>query len=838
MFQTTNQISDNHNHIDIHKETLIEASNILKIYGATKAIDDVCLTLQTGQALGLVGANGAGKSTLMRVIAGVTKPNSGILKILDNEIDLSKYLPSQATKLGIRVVYQELSLCTNLKIYENFYIEQNHRFKGSKWRKAASEEARKALDAVFPNNNINPSQVVGNLTIAQRQMVEIARAASDPDIKLLILDEPTSSLGAEQTNQLIDYILETKKTGVSFIFISHRLNEVLQICDKISVLQNGHLKCNVQASSIDEAFLVQEISVGLPTEQYCSESETKVKSIKEYTEVIIDIKGLSTDQLKNIDVRMYEGEIIGVAGLEGGGQKALLNELYKASNKKGYAGAISLNDTVAYVSGDRTKEGVFPLWSILNNMSITKLTRFKDSFLVDKKTEYEWGKEWQERLKIKASDMNNPLLSLSGGNQQKALIARALLSDAKIIILDDPSRGVDVETKRQLLQLYKEVVAQGKLVIWYSTEDEELTGCDRVLVMRGGQIVKELVGDKITKDHIIESSFIKVEDKKGDKYNIGKASLGNKILDFFNSQKTVMPLIIMIIIFALIGIRQPNAISGFGLTLLIGSAVPLVFAAISQMFIITASDIDLGLGAYLGFTNVISATLLVNNPFLGVLVLALGILGYGVLAIIIHKRKLPSIVVSVGASFIWLGIAISIMQKPGGSSPEWLMKFFNFSFPVIPFPIIISFVIALIAYLMIIRSRYGTVLRGFGNNANSIARSGWSTLKARVTLYLLSGFFGVLGGISLTGITTAADANSANSYTLLTIAAVVMGGGELTGGIVEPFGVAIGAITLSMVGALIGFLDINSSFQPAVQGSLLFLILAIRAAMRRKNNEN
>lgn len=837
MAQNNIQLSENDQ--SSHKNILVEASDIQKIYGATKAVDNVSLSLHTGQALGLVGANGAGKSTMMRIIAGVTRPNSGSLRFFSSDVDLEHYTPAQARQLGIRVVYQELSLCTNLKAYENFYIEQHQRFTGRGWRKHALEAVRKALDDVFPGNNINPSEAVENLTIAQRQMVEIARAASDPDLKLLILDEPTSSLGAEKTKQLIEYVLKTKKKGTSFIFISHRLNEVLQICDQITVMNNGRLKCNVEASTVDEEFLVQEMSGSMSVERRDCRTETKDKCNEENRKVVININAMNTDELHDINVNMYEGEIVGLAGLEGSGQKDILHALYKASNSMIKSGNISLNDTVAYVSGDRTKEGVFPLWSIIKNMTVTKLTRFRDSVLIDKKREAELGKEWYENLNIKSSDMNAPLVSLSGGNQQKVLIARALLSNAKIILLDDPSRGVDVETKRQLLQLYKEVASQGKLVIWYSTEDEELTGCDRVLVMRDGYIVKELVGDEISKDRIIESSFItvKTENSKDKKKNNSK-SIGTKAINFFNTQRAAMPLIAMIIIFSVIGINQPNALSGFGLNLLIGSAVPLVFAAISQMFIITASDIDLGLGAYLGFTNVISATLLLSKPILGILVLALGILGYGALAALIHKRKLPSIVVSVGASFIWLGTAISIMEKPGGSSPEWLMKFFNFSFPVIPFPVIISIVIAVVAYLVIIRSSYGTVLRGFGNNPRSIERSGWSTLKARVSLYLLAGLFGTLAGMSLTGITTAADANSASSYTLLTVAAVVMGGGELAGGIVDPFGVVIGAITLSMVGALIGFIDIGNSFQPAVQGGLLFLILAIRTAMRRKHNEH
>lgn len=819
----------------LSSDMLVEASNIVKIYGVTKAVDDMKLSIHTGEVVGLVGANGAGKSTLTRIVSGVTRPTEGEMRLLSENIDFAHYSAAYARKLGVRVVYQELSLCTNLKVYENFYLEQNQRLKGSKWRKDAYAVAKEALDLVFPNNNIEPSEEVGNLTIAQRQMVEISRAASDPDLKLLILDEPTSSLGAEQAIQLQDFIMKAKKRGISFIFITHKLKEILAVSDTIVIMSNGKLKWCGEAAEVTEEELVEKMSGSGGIVQISHEENYEKIINKDGKNLKIDINNLNTGSLHDINVKMYGGEIIGVAGLEGSGQKALLHTCYEASKKK-KNNAISINDTVAFVSGDRAKEGVFPLWSIIKNMTVTKLTKYSDGLVIDKEKEIKWGEEWFEKLKVKSSDLHAPILSLSGGNQQKIMIARALLSNAKIIFLDDPSRGVDVETKRQLFQLYKEAAEEGKVIIWYSTEDEELTGCDRVLVMRDGHVVKELEGNEITKDKIIESSFINVkkENKEEEKVKDKKQS---KLSSYLKS-RTLMPFIAMVLIFAAIGAAHPEALSGFGISLLLGSAIPLVLAAISQMFIITASDIDLGLGAYLGFTNVVSAILLVTNPSLGIITLLLGIAGYAVLAALIHMRKIPAIVVSLGASFIWLGTAVTIQAKPGGSSPEWLSKFFNLPIPAIPEPVILSLVIAVIAYLIIIYSPYGTVLRGFGNNPKSIERSGWSTLKARVSLYILAALFGTFAGLSLTGITTAADANSASSYTLLTIASVVLGGGELEGGIVEPFGVVFGAITLSMIGAFLGFVNIGSNFQPAFQGGLLFLILAIRISMRRKKNEN
>lgn len=811
---------------------VIELSKIVKTYGSTRAVDEMSIIINPGEVVGLVGANGAGKSTLMKIIAGVTKPDSGFYKFGGKEIDLKSYSTAVARELGIRVVYQELSLCTNLKVYENFYIEQYHRINGRNWHKQAREISRKALDIVFPGNNIDCNVTVDMLTIAQRQMVDIARAAVDPALKLLILDEPTSSLGSEQTSQLQNFIQDAKKKGIAFVFISHRLNEVLELSDRIYVMQNGRLCWTGLASDINETELVQKMGSAASGLFSSKNIECKKKIVKPQDKSPkVVITDLNTEQLHNINLKFCAGEIIGIAGLEGSGQRQLLHALYQAERKKN--NNIRIDGRMAYVSGDRIKEGIFQHWSIKKNASITKLMHYDKPLVIDNKKESQWVSEWFNRLKIKAPDINTPLIGLSGGNQQKVLIARALLSNADIILLDDPTRGVDVETKQQLYSLFREVANEGKVIIWYSSEDEELLQCDKVYVMNSGYVVQELQGE-ITKEQIIDASFRSIEQTKSISKQVVTQNRFSKYFALLRGQRTIMSLIAMFFIFIIMGIVHPSAVSIFGLTLLIDSSIPLILSTISQMFIIAASDIDLGIGAYIGFINVISATIFVKKPILGLLIMLGGILAYSAEGVLVQLRKIPSIIVTLGSSFVWFGTAITILERPGGSSPQWLTNFFNISVPIIPEPIILAVVFGVIAYLILIHSPYGTVLRGFGNNPQAVVRCGWSQLKARVSLYTLAGIFGTLAGISLTGITTAADANAAQSYTLLTVAAVVMGGGELVGGIVEPFGVVFGAVTLSMIGALLGFLNVSSTYQSAVQGGILFAILAIRLAMRRR----
>ena len=235
---------------------LIQADHFRKVYFPTVAVDDISISIYKGDILALVGANGAGKSTLTKALSGVINCDEGELYVEGKEVDLSSYSPLTARKLGIRVVHQELSLCKNLTVYENFYVEQPQSAKGSNWRKKARQMAKEALDKVFPEHGIDVNAGLDKLSIAQQQMVEIARATCDPDMRLMILDEPTSSLPAEQTGQLQDYLMRTAKEGMTYIYISHRLNEIMTIANRVYIMQNGNKKWEGSIHETSEEHMV------------------------------------------------------------------------------------------------------------------------------------------------------------------------------------------------------------------------------------------------------------------------------------------------------------------------------------------------------------------------------------------------------------------------------------------------------------------------------------------------------------------------------------------------------------------------------------------------------
>jgi ribose transport system ATP-binding protein len=808
----------------MEQNSLFELKSITKTYGATVALKDVSVAIRPGEIIGLIGANGAGKSTLTRVISGVTFPNAGELFREGVPIRLGAYTPAAASRMGVRVVYQELSLCTNLTVLENFYVEQHATIRNARrWRKDVFEKTQKALDDVFPDHGIDPKTLLSALSIAHRQMVEIARALSMSGLKLLILDEPTSSLGAAQAGQLMRSLGTLTERGASVLFISHRLREIVDIADRIVVMRNGQKIWEGENENVDEASLVDKMAgeesataQGRPRIAGASEAEKRNQA------VFLRSRKLKGNGLCGLDVDLHGGELVGVAGLDGSGQREFLKTLFFARGKAG--GQVEKAGRLAYVTGDRKKEGIFPLWSVSDNMSIVELNKSPLFRVLNVSGLTAKVDRWFTSLAVKAPDAQTQILSLSGGNQQKVLVARALLAEADVIILDDPTKGVDVGTKRQMHGLFREAASNGKLLLWYSTEDEELEYCSRILVFRYGQIVKELTGDEISKNRIIEASFGGEDLLVRSETSVGKRRA-------FQSTFLV-PLLAMLGVFLLSGVLQNGVFSRFGVDLLLAGSIPLICAALSQMFIIGLSQIDLGVGAFMGLSSVLCATVLQQRPLLGVIALVGSVVVYGAMGALIYLRNIPAVIVTMGMSFVWTGIGYTMQESPGGHAPEWLVGIFNLKLPI-PESAIVAVLLGLVGFL-IYRSRYGTILKAFGNNPAAVQRSGWSPLKAIIVGYGVASIFAIIGGMLITAASGASDINSTKSYTMLTVAAVVMGGSELLGGIVSPWGTIIGAITLSLVGALIAFLRLNSSYVTAVQGLILIGILASRLLRKGK----
>ena len=481
-------------------EPIVRLDGVEKSFGAVHALAGVDLAIDRGECVGLVGHNGAGKSTLMNVLSGTIRPDRGAVTIRGAGVT-EGYSVAAATRSGIRCVFQELSLCPNLTVAENARIT-HPALSGFGWRRRAGALILGMLDEIFPGHGIGAVDVVGDLSIARRQMVEIARAFSvtDTAADLVILDEPTSSLDTHVAEQLLAFVRRFVAGGGACILISHLLGEILSTAHRIVVMRDGAVVAEKPADAFTRDTLVA--AMGSVAKSSASDDETFVSKRSKGTP---RLRARPESQQDAQELIAHRGEIVGLAGLEGHGQAAMLLRLAGASDDAG--GEAMVDGPVALVAGDRQNDGLFPLWSIGKNIAVRSLRNLRRGILIDTSREDAMGEEWRTRINIRTPDIQHNILSLSGGNQQKALFARALGSDAEIVLMDDPMRGVDVGTKQEVYSLIRDEAAKGRTFVWYTTEMDELDHCDHVYVFRDGRIVADLSRNELTEEKVLHSSF-------------------------------------------------------------------------------------------------------------------------------------------------------------------------------------------------------------------------------------------------------------------------------------------------------------------------------------------
>lgn len=808
-----------------HKEgqkPYLSLKGIDRFFGITKALQKVDLDIYEGEVIGLVGPNGAGKSTMMKILTGVLPKTAG--QIIYNGVPEENYNAKIAKQIGVSCAYQDLSLCTNLSIFENFaMLNVSHSIAPSKnWRNKTKAEVEKLLEKYFPGSNIDVTKPIETLSLTDRQVVEICKTLMADHLKILILDEPTSALSSDKAEQLHKIVAELSEKGVAVIYISHKLDEIRKVSDRIVMLTNGQNRGEFYSDEITQEELIMHMG---------GASEKKERVARDFSENedMLTITDLKAKGLNGVSLNLKRGEIIGISGLAGSGQQELLQQIYGARKKQ--KEGIELNGSIAYVSGDRATEGVFQFWNIKNNILVANLDRVKGKLLIDSGKANASAQEWYDKLKFRAEGIESNIMSLSGGNQQKALIARGIASEADIIILNDPTAGVDIGTKQDIYKLLDDTREMGKSIILYSTEDLEMEICDRVYVMRDGYVTKELIGDEIDVPNIVKAAFIETEKKE---VKEKKKSAFAQYL----SAPWMLPLITLILIFAANVCINPKLMTYAGMRMKISSALPLIFAALGQMFIVMCGDVDMGNGYSIGLVNVIVGIWLTGNPLVGFLGLVIFVGLYMALAALIKIRQIPAIVVTMGAQFVWYGLALIICPTPGGKCPQWLSDFLRIKTPVIPLPIIIAVVTGLACWYLLYRCRYGIVLRGAGNNVQALERSGWSYLLAKVVAYGIAGFFVVLAGMAYTNTCNGADANSSVNYNMMSIATVILGGCDMAGGLPVPVGVVMAAIVMNLINSLLTAMKMNSNYQTAIIGLILIGVLALKFLIHRGERDH
>ena len=492
----------------------LSARSIVKHYGGVTALSDGNLDVRTGEVVALIGANGSGKSTMSKVINGVVVLDGGQLLLDDKPIHFSS--PQAAKNMGIATVFQELSLIPKMTVAENIWLtrEPLNRF-GSVNRKAIQEKTQELLSFFRGTykTDLRPDDPVGALSPDEKQIIEILKAISfDP--WMVILDEATASLDSRQVQRLFELVAQWKEQGKAIVFVSHRMEEIFRIADKYSVLRNGK---TVGAGDMKEINEKQLVRLMIEKESVFSFSRGEAKAGGEPKPVCIEARDLRTDTLHGVSFSVREGELVGVGGLRGQGQRDLLLSLF---GDIPYSGTVSIfgSETrmrhpreamkrgMALVPGDRAREGLLYIRSILENLQLPSWKRY--GFPLRMGRARKDASEAGASLNLKMAGLNEPVSSLSGGNAQKVVLGKWLMREAKLLLLDDPTKGVDVGTKAEIYALLTRLCSEGRTILFYSSDDEELVGlCDRVLVLHDGIIRSELSGDSLTKENLISASL-------------------------------------------------------------------------------------------------------------------------------------------------------------------------------------------------------------------------------------------------------------------------------------------------------------------------------------------
>ncbi len=498
------------------KPPVLEAHLVNKRFGNTIALNNATFVCQPGSIHALLGENGAGKSTLIKIIAGVVTPDSGTIKIEGSISDIKS--PMQAARHGILPVFQELSLLPDLTIAENIFISNPPKNRFGIIHRGRLKQATEALCAELGFEHLNPNALVNEIPLAQRQLIEIAKAFSH-NPRLLILDEGTSALAVQDVRVVFDVIRRMRDQGRSVIFISHRMSEVEEIADTLTIFRDGEDVGSFPMGAVSHEEMVQ-LMIGRKLEQVFP-----VKPVLAQTSSpILEVEHLFWEPtLHSINLQVGKGEIVGLGGLDGQGQAELLFALFgvlrgvqgsvridgQAVKITSPSAAISKQNRMALIPEDRKTQGLILPMSVGDNAVLSVIDRLLNSFgLVDNQKERSTIQQIIERMQVKVDSPRAPVRSLSGGNQQKVVIGKWLLTEAKIYLLHDPTRGIDVGTKQEIYQLIRKLADNGAGILFFSTELSELVGmCDRVLVLYEGRIFRELTGDDISEENIVSAAL-------------------------------------------------------------------------------------------------------------------------------------------------------------------------------------------------------------------------------------------------------------------------------------------------------------------------------------------
>jgi ribose transport system ATP-binding protein len=814
---------------------------ITKTYPGVRALDDVSIDVAAGEVHGLVGENGAGKSTLMAVGAGSLEADAGAVRI-GGEL-LERPSPVLAREMGLAIVYQEPALMPDLTVAENIAIGTAKEERPGWW--SATRYAEGVLSAWTKSRKIDPTLPVRDLGPDARFIVEISKAIAQQP-RVLLLDEPTEHLAADDVALLFEQINLLAAGGTAVVYISHRIPEVMRICQRISVLRDGVLRAVLEAEGVTQDEIVGQV-VGRALD---TEFPAKRPPKEPLGTPVLEAKGLHGDRFTDIDLTVHAGEIVGLAGVEGNGQRELIRSLAGLIPAGGDllvgGGKVRLGNNaaasdrgVAFVPSDRHREGVLSGLGVRENIAIGNLVNYADTGFVRGARERRAIAERIRGLAVKTPTMDTPIESLSGGNQQKAVFGRLLEREPRVILADEPTQGVDVGARLEIYRLLRNAVSAGACAVIVASDAAELEGlCDRVLVLSRGRVVRELNGADVTEQKITEAALTSTTSR-----NVEVATKSESRLMRFMRGDLAPPAVTLAITAGLAiytATQNSYFLTGAAFTGILSLFATLAFAGMAQQVVMLTGGIDLSVGPLMGFIVMVSSFVIVSGKSQALLVLGWLLLIVIALAVATINWApttlgIPPVLTTLVTFTALQGLSLLLRKTIGGQINPNVLETLSAKVGFVPWAAIVAVVLGLGLDYALRRSTWGVSVRAVGSSAEHAHAVGIRFRLIQWSAYLLAGLLVFLASLMLMVQVGAGDPTAGVNYTLVSITAVVIGGASIYGGRGAFLGALAGAILIQIINSSVTFLALSTAWQTYMLGFLTLLAAGIYSRMRDVN---
>jgi ribose transport system ATP-binding protein len=814
----------------------LSMSAISKHYGAIAALTDVSFDVLAGEVHALLGENGAGKSTLMNVASGTTTPDAGTIVVGGSSVE--GLTPALAQDLGIAIVHQHPALLPDMTVAENIRVAV-----GPEHLRRRDPDVTHAMRSLLDDVNFlgHLEDRVSSLIVARRHLLELAKAfAVSP--RLLILDEPTAPLSQDSVELLFTAVRKLAASGTAIVYITHRLGEVRAIADRVTVLRDGASRGTSAVRDISDADLLARI-IGRTLETTFPPKHTPDAGEAQ----LLRVEGLSGGGFENISFTASKGEIVGVAGVAGNGQPALLRALAgrePASGSVNVAGRElsrrKLLDCAAYMPADRLTEGLMVDLNVRENTAMTALNRLTVGPVVSRQREVFAVERELSELAVKAPSLEAPVSALSGGNQQKIVMARAMLSEPAILVADEPTQGVDVGARAEIYRILREVAARGVPVVVASSDTLELEGlCDRVIVMSRGHAVATLEGDAVTEEKMVHAAISATMHSA--EQAARRPSRRSRIARFIEGDYA--PVVALAVVMLALGIyvwsHNSRYVSDYNINSVMFACAALGFISLGQTFALLLGGIDLSVGPLAGFLVVLGSFFILDGHstafwLLGFALMLLSAIGVGLLnGALIRFGKFTAVAATL-VTYIGLGgLAFTLRSAPDGYIATSVTDAIATKVGPVPIAFVVFVLCAFGLELALRKTQIGMRLRAVGSDEESARRVGVSVNKTALIGYLGASILTLLGAIVLLAQLGVGDPGQGTGYTLTSITAVVLGGTSLLGGRGTFLGTLMGAgLSVQVLNATV-FLSLDQKWQYIFQGFLIVAAALIYSQVRR-----